>query len=194
MEQQGAQIKALIEQEAAVDGISMSDIFLGGISQGGRMVWHTAFGQLEEAIGGYFSIVSCPQYPAFEGVVESEYSYNGDDMNWFVFMGGDDEIFPPAQCQEAYENVFEALGMSDALKYDVIAEGVGHEDDSRFYDVMLQFINEGEVGDIDDFESRFSKEWSEDEEKSDAEDEKTFDITKFIIVFALAGVVAYFML
>lgn len=118
----------------------MSDIYLGGYSQGGRMVWHVAFGQLEEAIGGYFSVASCPQWPAIEDVSESEYSYFGDDMNWFVFMGEDDGIFDPEECQEAYETVFEDLDIEDALIYDYIAEGVGHEEDSRFFDVMMAFV------------------------------------------------------
>lgn len=132
----------------------MSDIFLGGYSQGGRMVWHTAFGQLDEALGGYFSVASCPQWPAFEGVSESEYSYFGEDMNWFVFMGELDGIFEPEECQGAYTAVFEALAIEDALKYDVIADGVGHEEDSRFFDVMLEFINNDEVADIEDYERR----------------------------------------
>ena len=43
------------------------------------------------------------------------------------------------------------MNIMDSIKYEVIADGVGHEEDSRFFDVMLQFINEGTVASIDDF-------------------------------------------
>ena len=58
-------------------------------------------------------------------------------MPWFVFMGADDGIFAPATCQTEYDAVFSARGMTSQPKYDVIATGVGHSEDSRFYDVML---------------------------------------------------------
>ena len=76
-------------------------------------------------------------------------------MNWFVFMGNDDWIFEAGECQAEYETVFSDLGIYSALKYDVIAAGTEHEEDSRFFDVMLAFINDGDIKSISDFERRW---------------------------------------
>ena len=59
MKKSGKQIKTLIENEIR-GGISASNIFLSGYSQGARMVWHTAFGQLTQNIGGYFPMAGYP--------------------------------------------------------------------------------------------------------------------------------------
>ena len=59
--------------------------------------------------------------------------------------------------------MFTELGIMDAIKYEVIADNVGHEIDSRFIDVMMKFINDGEVASIDDFIQR-EHEWYYDED------------------------------
>jgi predicted esterase len=45
MKKSGKQIKTIIDNEIT-GGITASNIYMSGYSQGARMVWHTAFGQL----------------------------------------------------------------------------------------------------------------------------------------------------
>ena len=58
----GAAVAAVIQAEIDA-GISAENIYFGGYSQGGRVLWHTAFAQLNVALGGYFAINTIPQYP-----------------------------------------------------------------------------------------------------------------------------------
>ena len=98
-----------------------------------------------------------PQYPVLPEWhihTPASYSYYSTNMNWFVFAGSDDEEFDAWIAQEAYHDIFADLNIMSAIKYEVIADNVGHEIDSRYIDVMMKFINDGEVGSIDDFIQR----------------------------------------
>lgn len=172
METSGNFIKEIIENEIDNNSIAAEDIYLAGYSQGGRMVWHTAFGQLDQAIGGYFPIAAAPHWPAFGAEwsdTEEFLTFEGSsDMNFFIFMGENDGIFTPDEVVEEYELFIENQGLDvdDIVTYSVIAEDVGHDQDSRFFDVMMEFINDGTVASISDFEAA---EWSEEVSDSDIE-------------------------
>lgn len=73
------------------------------------MVWHVAFGQLDYNIGGYFPISGMPQYPALEDVPTEEYSWYSPEMNWFIFGGDDDTIYPQQQARAEFYGLFETL-------------------------------------------------------------------------------------
>lgn len=67
------------------------------------MTYHTAFGQLNYTLGGYFTMSSFPMFPvAFRENDGSDvalgppnYSHDGTGMNWFIFTGEKDWLFKP---------------------------------------------------------------------------------------------------
>lgn len=68
------------------------------------MLFHTAFGQVEETLGGYFAINTTPQYPATRDYLESHSSQSeiewspseseSETMNWYIIGDDDDTILP----------------------------------------------------------------------------------------------------
>ena len=57
------------------------------------MVYHTAFGQLDFAIGGYFVMSTIPIYPVLVDYV-ADIRFASSDMKWFIFNGAEDQVFP----------------------------------------------------------------------------------------------------
>ena len=131
------------------------------------MVWHTAFGQLSQKIGGYFPMAAYPLHPVFENSFDlADFTAYDNGMNFFIFGGEDDPIFPPGDDVFEIYNVLNSLGLyyNQVVKYWVSAPGVGHDMDARFFDVMMQFVNEGSFSIIEDFVVADSK---DDEDKDD---------------------------
>ena len=149
MDTSGKELAALVQNEVDNNGIAPSDIFLAGYSQGGRIVWHTTFGQLPYAIGCTFGITTYPQYPAFPQVDASEYSYYGADQNMMMFQGEWDYIFPAQGGIDEWTEVFGKLDI-DPMKYQVILEEGYHAEASCFLDVMMDFVRDGKVTSIED--------------------------------------------
>ena len=116
MQESAKHIVALIEREVEL-GTPKENIFLAGYGQGGRLIYHIAFGQLTYALGGYFVMAAAPQYPlnrhyaewaengaapltpsdpnyaaakAYADNIKSKFSYYESDMNWFMFQGAND--------------------------------------------------------------------------------------------------------
>lgn len=116
------------------------------------MVFNVAYGQLPYAIGGMFSMSTWPLYPAWRGVPEEEYSYFGTDQRHFIFTGSKDNLFEPAAdgIQEVHD-VFTSLSKSPVIEYSVVAEGVKHVEDCRYFAVMMHYVNSGNVSSIDDY-------------------------------------------
>jgi predicted esterase len=56
----GRSIAAIIEYEIEENGVDPENVFLAGYSNGGQMLFHVAFGQLEYTLGGYFAINTTP--------------------------------------------------------------------------------------------------------------------------------------
>lgn len=177
MQESGAVIAAIIQNEIDNNGISASNIFLAGYSQGGTMVYQTAFNQLDFAIGGYFAIGAIPIYPILMDYVEGEdistladFSYYGSDMNWFTFAGEDDDVYPVLDGNDEVQAVFEEMG-DDApnYAYEGLAEGVEHFDDCRFFGVMLDFVLDGEVTSISDHDECADPSDEEEEEEEESE-------------------------
>lgn len=141
LEKSGSAISALIRNEIDTNNIEARNVFLAGLGQGGRMVYNVAFAHLEENIGGYFPMASCPLWPAMMETTwfldEENFLFYDEEMNWFMFMGEDDAVYNSTICQDEYQKVFEILDIEDAIAYEVIAEEVKHEADQRFFDVMM---------------------------------------------------------
>ena len=73
-------------------------------------------------------------------------------MKWFIFNGGDDTIFPPDRGMKEVEAVFDSLSAPPEVAYNVTAEGVEHVLDCRFIRVMMAYIINNTVTEIDDYE------------------------------------------
>ena len=114
-------------------------MFLGGYSQGARMVWNVAGAHLDLALGGYFSIAAAPQYPFLKDVELSAYSYFGDDMRWFILMGDNDQIYSSEFSLLELESVMTKLDheVNDVVRYWEVVGGIGHELDPRYLKFMM---------------------------------------------------------
>lgn len=138
------------------------NIYLAGFSQGGQMTYHTAFGQLDYTLGGYFTLSSNPMFPvAFRendgtdvALDWPNYSYNKTGMNWFIFTGEEDWLFNPWKHLREVNRTFNRFPeyRRPNITYSCVAKGVGHEEDSRYFRVMMDFVHNGTVTDIDDYE------------------------------------------
>ena len=89
------------------------------------MTWHTAFAQLDVALGGYFVINSIPQYPVLMDNVElaspQDLNFYSADMNWFVFNGAEDSTYPIDDGIAMITDVFAELDPSPTLQLQVLA-------------------------------------------------------------------------
>ena len=128
-------------------------------------MYHTAFGQLDYAIGGYFAMATSPLYPLFETTTlttdEDEcddeygcYTYWGSDMNFFVFTGANDEMFPPEWAAAEIDAIFNSMESTESgapqLRYFVTHPELGHDEDCRYYGVMMDWVRNGTVSSIED--------------------------------------------
>lgn len=149
----GQNVAALIENEVNNNGISATDIYLAGYSQGGQMTYHVTHGQLTYAIGGSFGISTYPMYPVWASATAADYTYYGTDSNWFIFGGDEDPIFDGATSLAAAEAAFAVLDPSDpTIQYSVVVEGNGHDEDCRYFKVMMAYVKDGSVTSVDDYE------------------------------------------
>ena len=171
----GNNIKALIENEINNNGISADDVYLAGFSQGGQTVYHTAFGQLDYAIGGYFAYSTSPMYPLFQSVDEDDYSYFGSDMNWFIFNGAEDYLFSYEPGFSEVTATFDSLSPdSPVIQQTGTTPGVGHFEDCRYIKIMMDWIQYGIVSSLDDYEF-CCKEWEWAPEENECLPDSLFD-------------------
>lgn len=147
------------------------------------MTYHVTHGQLSYAIGGSFAVTGYPMYPVWDSSTSSDYTYYGTDSNWFIFTGMEDPIFyGPDSIQEAEDSFAILAPSAPTIQYSVAGEEIGHDQDCRFFGVMMDFVKDGTVTSIEDYDCASSK--------IDAKD-------VFMYVFYLAiigGAVAFFVL
>ena len=77
-------------------------------------------------------------------------------MKFFIFNGEDDPIFVPGPDKDELSNVFTLLGLNidSVIQSYTVNEDVGHELDSRYFDVMMAFVNDKSVTEIKDYGRR----------------------------------------
>ena len=100
-----------------------------------------------------------PIYPLFKNSFDlTDFTAYDNGMNFFVFGGSDDPIFPPGINTDVAEitPIFERLRLDheQVVRYWVSVQGGGHVAESRFFDVMMTYINTGRVTSIGDFQQR----------------------------------------
>lgn len=72
-------------------------------------------------------------------------SYAGDDMNWMMFHGELDYIFPPEESKAWAFQMFSLLDVNDTILYDYTKPGNWHMEDGDYFRTMMTFVRTGEV-------------------------------------------------
>merc|ERR1712196_600652 len=109
---------------------------------------------------------------------------NTNSQPTFMFYGEYDTIFQYTPCSTEISDVYAATGLdSSDLKYEVNMADLGHVVDSRMFDVMMQWVNDGTVGSVDDYEQ---SDYYESDDWGDS------SVSIVIVGAVLAGCAAFF--
>ena len=96
--------------------------------------------KLDFALGGTIVMDGYPLPPVCDAkTVASKATYKGKDMRWFLYWGGADPIFPPAESLGAYHSMFSALGLPSAV-YEHTEPGMTHTLIQKEFVQMVKFI------------------------------------------------------
>ena len=163
VEESGSEVAALINYERNLKGWSNgANIYLAGYSQGARMVYQVQFGALTYALGGCFVMCGYPQIPLLgmenysTSQAQAAVSYYGTDMNWMMFHGEGDAIYPPEESKALYDSVYSKLGVSSTIVYDVENSGSGHTLEPAYFYVWMNFVRDGSETTVSDYEDDFA--------------------------------------
>ena len=61
-------------------------------------------------------------------------------MNWMLWWGANDEIFPAEQSINKYKSILQVLGASNTLKAETVMSGQGHSVTSEEIDYVIEFV------------------------------------------------------
>ena len=67
-------------------------------------------------------------------------TYYGTDMNWMMFHGDGDPIYPPAESIALYDSVYAKLGVTSTIEYEITKSGAAHNLEQSYYTTMMNFI------------------------------------------------------
>lgn len=141
IEASATRVAALIQHELKLVGGNTSKIYLGGFSQGAQMTAYMQIAKLNFPLGGTIVMDGYPLPPVCNATtVKSAATYSGSDMNWFIYWGGADPIFPPTESLAAYHGMFNALNVSSVLKYEHTEPGMTHTLIEKEFTQMVKFI------------------------------------------------------
>ena len=146
IETAATRVATLIEHEKVyVDG-DAKRLYLAGFSEGGQMTAYMQIAKLDFALGGTIIMDGYPLPPVCDAkTVKSKATYTGADMNWFIYWGGADPIFPAQESLAAYHGMFEALSLPNStLAFEYTEPGMGHSLSQNEFVVFVKFIREGE--------------------------------------------------
>jgi len=150
IETAAAAVAALIDYEMGLLGdVDGSKIYLGGFSMGGQMSGYVQLAELDFALGGTIVLSGFP-LPPLSGMLGQEpadakaaASYYETDMNWFIWHGGRDSIFPVTETIEYWDGAFEALEITSTLAVKTVIETQGHSVTAAEFAAMVDFVREG---------------------------------------------------
>merc|ERR1711908_257488 len=96
IESSASAVAALIDQEKRLVGGQGSNVYLAGFSEGAQLTGYMQLAKLDYALGGTIVMDGFPLPPLFDWVSSGSPSpsYRGSDMNWFIWHGSADTIFP----------------------------------------------------------------------------------------------------
>ena len=105
-----------IEHEKQLVGGDATKVYLAGFSEGAQLTAFMQIAKLDYALGGTFVWDGFPLPPlgdmpgADPAAAQKNASYYGQDMQWVIWEGSDDPIFPAKLTMDAYDGIFKALG------------------------------------------------------------------------------------
>jgi predicted esterase len=134
-------VEALIQHEMPVVENVTSKVYLAGFSEGAQMTAYMQIAKLDFALGGTIIMDGYPLPPVCDAkTVKSKATYSGSDMNWFIYWGSEDPIFPANFSLNTYHNMFDALNVSSTVKYEHIEPGMSHTLIEKEFVEMVKFI------------------------------------------------------
>lgn len=109
-------------------------------------------GQLDYALGGCFVLCGYPLIPLDDRMLnytkdeaKEHVSYHGTDMNWMMFHGEYDPVFPPKESADWAFKMYDLLDVNDTILYDYTKPGNWHMEDYDYFNTMMTFVRTGEV-------------------------------------------------
>lgn len=131
-------------------GGNSKEVFLAGFLQGAQMTSYMQIAKLEYPLGGAIVMDGFPLPPlgdmpgAAPEEAKTNATYYGQDMNFMIWHGEDDTIFPLDITEATYAGAFEALGVTDTLRVNVTQPGQSHTTVEPEFTRMVEFIREYE--------------------------------------------------
>ena len=111
------------------------------------MTGYTQLVKLDFPLGGTAVMDGYPLPPlthmpgADHDAAKANATYYGDDMNWMIWWGADDPIFPASYSLQAWEGILDVLGVKgDVLKVEHTEPGMTHTLVKAEFDQLLAFI------------------------------------------------------
>lgn len=149
IEQMGSAVAELIEHEKSLLGGDSSKVYLAGFSEGAQMTGYVQLAKLDYALGGTIVMDGYPIPPLCDmpghsqAEARANATYYGTDMNWMIYHGDADPIFPVGETMPAWRSIFDALGARSTLKIDHVEQGMTHTVIQSEFDMMVNFIKGG---------------------------------------------------
>lgn len=126
-------LETLINQEANAAG-GLQNVFLGGFSQGGQIASYMQLSKLTQPLGGVIVMSGYPLPPSFDWPAAGETAARSaatiqapTSMNWMIWIGSTDAIFPGEQTVAMFRSIMQVLGASNTLTAVDIVSGQGHD-------------------------------------------------------------------
>lgn len=141
----GSAVAALIDHEKKLRNLASSKIYLAGFSEGAQMTGYLQLAQLDFALGGTIVMDGYPlppltHMPGHAAGAKKNATYYGSDMKWMIWEGDQDPIFPATETMNAWDGIFDALGVKSTLKIRHIEPGMSHTLIKSEFDQMVSFI------------------------------------------------------
>lgn len=141
-----SRVSALIQHESRLLGGDHSKVYLAGFSEGAQLTSYMQIAKLDFALGGVIvmdgfplpPLCDMPQGPAH--AAKRNASYYGDDMNWMIWHGANDPIFPAKLTMDSYHSIFDILGARGTLHVDHTEPGQSHTLIQSEFERMVAFI------------------------------------------------------
>jgi len=141
IQESASRVAALVRHEAGLLGGDHSKVFLAGFSEGAQLAGYVQLAMLDVALGGTIVMDGFPLPPLFDWHDGSAASYAGRDMSWMIWHGEADPIFPCQLTLSAWEHVFDALGVRDAvLQVEHAEPGMTHTLIKPELERMVRFV------------------------------------------------------
>jgi predicted esterase len=147
IEESASNVAALIEHEKKLVGGDPKNVFLAGFSEGAQLTAYMQLAKLDYALGGAIVMDGYPLPPlcdmpgADPAAAKQNASYYGQDMNWMLYHGDEDPIFPVGETERAYHGIFEALGIQSTLHVNHTEPGMTHTLIQKEFVQLVAFVH-----------------------------------------------------